>query len=116
MNKPKITVNNFLKLGIVIALVNISIGVTYSLIAGSGFNVEAFNTKLQLSGIANKNKQLTQELKEVTEEIEKSNLNPKQRKKIAEINLELEKASAEIEQVTEEIIEETKELETDERD
>lgn len=91
--------NNILKLGIALAVTNVSIGVTWSLITGSEFNVEAFNTKMTLSGITSKNKQLTKELRQVSQELNQTNLAPQQQKKIKEINLELDETEAEIQKI-----------------
>ena len=90
-----------------ISMIIISIGISFSLIRGSEFNVEALDTKLELSGITSKNKELTQELKQVSQELKKTNPPSPQLKEIEVIEQELEKAEQEIEELESEITEES---------
>ena len=71
MNWLKLNPHSAFWYGTSISMVMISIGIAFSLIRGSEFNVEALDTKLELSGITSKNKQLTQELKQVSQELKK---------------------------------------------
>ena len=106
MNRFKFTPPSIFWAGTAISMVIISIGISFSLIRGSEFNVEALDTKLELSGITSKNKQLTQELKQVSQELKKTNLPSNQLKELEVIEQELEKTEQEIEELEEEITDE----------
>ena len=106
MNKFKLAPSDVFWYGTAISMVTISLGIAFSLIRGSEFNVEALDTKLELSGITSKNKQLTQELKQVSQELKKTNPPSIQLKEIEVIEQELEKAEQEIEELESEITEE----------
>ena len=102
MNRFKLTPSDVFWYGAAISIVTISLGISFSLIRGSEFNIEALNTKLELSGIASKNKELTQELKQVSQELkEKPNLTKQQKEEIEKIETELERAELEIEKLRE---------------
>ena len=102
MNRFKLAPSDVFWYGAAISMVMISIGICFSLIRGSEFNVEALDTKLELSGITSKNKELTKELKEVSREIKSHpNLPDYQREEIEEIELELEQTEQEIEEIEE---------------
>ncbi len=107
INRFKLDPSDVFWLGTAISMVTISLGISFSLIRGSEFNVEALDTKLELSGITSKNKQLTQELKQVSQELKKTNPPSNQLKEIEVIEQELEKAEQEIEELESEITEET---------
>ena len=106
MNRFNLSIPNIFWAGAAISMVIISIGISFSLIRGSEFNVEALDTKLELSGITSKNKELTQELKQVSQELKKTNPPSEQLKEIEVIAQELEKAAQEIEELEEEITDE----------
>ncbi len=106
MNRFKLAPSDVFWYGAAISMVMISIGISFSLIRGSEFNVEALDTKLELSGITSKNKQLTQELKQVSQELKKTNLPSNQLKELEVIEQELEKTEQEIAELEEEITDE----------
>ena len=106
MNRFKLAPSDAFWYGASVSMVTISIGIAFSLIRGSEFNVEALDTKLELSGITSKNKQLTQELKQVSQELKKSNPSSNQLKELEVIEQELKKTEQEIEEIEDEIIEE----------
>ena len=111
MNRFKLVPLDVFWLGAAISMVIVSSGISFSLIRGSEFNVEALDTKLELSGITSKNKELTQELKQVSQELKKTNPPSIQLKEIEVIEQELEKAEQEIEELESEITEETPSIE-----
>ena len=107
MNWFKLTPNSVFWYGASISMTLVSIGMCFSLIRGSELNVEALDTKLQLSGITSKNKEVTRELREVSRELKsKPNLPHYQVEKIEELELELEQTEQVIEEIEEQIIEE----------
>ncbi len=106
MNRFKLAPSEIFWLGAAISMVIMSTGISFSLIRGSKFNVEALDTKLELSGITSKNQQLTQELKQVSQELKKTNLPSNQLKELEVIEQELEKTEQEIEELEEEITDE----------
>ena len=109
MNRFKLAPSDVFWYGAAISMVMVSVGICFSLIRGSEFNVEALDTKLELSGITSKNKELTKELKEVSREIKNHpNLPSYQLEEIEEIEQELEQAEQEIEEIEEKIIEDKK--------
>ena len=63
MNWLKLNPHSAFWYGAAISMVTISIGISFSLIRGSEFNVEALDTKLELSGITSKNKQFSSRVK-----------------------------------------------------
>ena len=117
MNWFKLNPNSVFWYGASISMVMVSVGMSFSLIRGSELNVEALDTKLQLSGITSKNKEVTRELQEVSKELKsKPNLPHYQREEIEQIEQELEQAEQVIEEIEEQIIEEvvTEEKQDDE--
>ena len=110
MNRFKLAPSDVFWLGTAISMITISTGISFSLIRGSEFNIEALDTKLELSGITSKNKQLTQDLKRVFQELKKTNPPSNQLKQIEVIEQELEKAEQEIEELESEITEEAPSL------
>ncbi len=102
-------------LGVSISMITISIGISFSLIRGSEFNVEALDTKLELSGITSKNKEVARELKQFSQELKKANSSPYKLQKLEVIEQEIEKTEQEIEAI-EEVITEEKKAENEEQD
>ena len=106
MSKLNLLTDKVLLYGLAVSMVVTSVGISFSLIRGSEFNVEALNTKLKLSGVANKNKKLTEDLKQVSEELQQQKLPAGKRKKLKAIEQELEQAEEDIKEIESNIIEE----------
>ncbi|MDJ0635356.1 MAG: hypothetical protein QNJ34_19345 [Xenococcaceae cyanobacterium MO_188.B29] len=110
MNWFKLNPNAAFWYGAAVSMVMVSIGMCFSLIRGSELSVEALDTKLQLSGITSKNKEVTRELREVSRELKsKPDLPYHQVEKIKELELELEHTEQVIEEIEHKIIEEATE-------
>lgn len=82
-----------------------SLGITYSLIRGSELNVEAVNTKLTLTGKINKTKELSNNLRQATEDLKITPASPRTSQKIKKIQQELETTTEELEELEEKVIE-----------
>ena len=106
MSKLNLLTDKVLLYGLAVSMVVTSVGISFSLIRGSEFNVEALNTKLKLSGVANKNKELTKELKQVSEELKQQQLPASKRRKLESIEKELEQTEEQIKEIEKNIVEE----------
>ena len=80
-------------------------GITYALIRGSELNVESMNTKLTLTGKINKTKEISNTLRQATEDLTIKPASPRTSQKIKRIQQELENTTEELEQLEEEVIE-----------
>ena len=103
MNLEKIPI--VIQCGITGFLLINSFGITYALIRGSELNVEAINTKLTLTGKINKTKELSNNLRQATEDLKITPASPRTSQKIKKIQQELENTTEELEQLEEEVIE-----------
>lgn len=103
MNLEKIPI--VIQCGITGFLLINSFGITYALIRGSELNVEAVNTKLTLTGKINKTKELSNNLRQATEDLKITPASPRTSQKIKKIQRELETTTEELEQLEEEVIE-----------
>ena len=103
MNLEKIPL--VLQCGVTAFLVINSFGITYALIRGSELNVESMNTKLTLTGKINKTKELSNNLRQATEDLKITPASPRTSQKIKKIQQELETTTEELEQLEEEVIE-----------
>ena len=72
-----------------------SFGITWALIRGSELNVEAVNTKLTLTGKINKTKELSNNLRQATEDLKITPASPRTSQKIKKIQQELENTTEE---------------------
>lgn len=106
MNRFNLPVDKVFWYGISISMVITSTGICFSLIRGSEFNVEALNTKLKLSGVTSKNKELTKELRQVSSELKQQSLPASKRRKLESIEKELEQTEEQIERIEKDIVEE----------
>ena len=82
-----------------------SLGITYALIRGSELNVESMNTKLTLTGKINKTKELSNNLRQATEDLKITPASPRTSQKIKKIQQELETTTEELKELEEEMIE-----------
>ena len=103
MNLEKIPI--VIQCGITGFLLINSFGITYALIRGSELNIEAVNTKLTLTGKINKTKELSNNLRQATEDLKITPASPRTSQKIKKIQQELESTTEELEQLEEKVIE-----------
>ena len=103
MNKFKLNPTDIFWMGLSVSTVILSTGVTWSLIRGSSFDVEALNTKFKLSGITSKNRELTRELKQVSEELRRAPLPRERQEELNQIEQKLEQTEKEIQVIEDSI-------------
>ncbi len=108
MNKFKLNPTDVFWVGLSVSTVILSTGISWSLIRGSSFDVETLDTKFKLTGITSKNREVTRELKQVSEELKRTPLPRERQEELNQIEQKLEQTEKEIQVIEDSISSEVK--------